>query len=138
MAAPTTQEFTLHLPEDVIEMLRRAAQERHETPDVIAAEALRFSLQPVRQEALRRLKGRIQQQEAQSESEIRAHLEARLTGAEQERLSQLLERNRTHPLTPEEQSEMQALFDRIEAVATEKAAAIWLLSDRPPTSDASR
>src|SRR5438067_2284562 len=76
MAAPTTEEFTLHLPEDVIEMLRRAARERRETPDAIVAEALRFSLQPVHQEALRRLKGHIRQQQAQSEPEIRAHLEA--------------------------------------------------------------
>jgi hypothetical protein len=138
MAAPATQEFTVRLPEDVIEMLRRAAQDRRETPDAIVAEALRFSLQPVRQEALRRLKGQIQQQQAQSEREIRAHLEAHLTGAEQERLSQLLERNRTQPLTVEEQAEMQALFDRIEAVATEKAAAIWLLSGHLPASDATR
>jgi len=138
MAAPTTQEFTLYLPEDVIEMLRRAARDRRETPDAIVTEALRFSLQPVRQEALRRLKGQIQQHQAQSEPEIRAHLEARLSGAEQQRLSQILERNRTEELTMEEQTEMQALFDRIEAVATEKAAAIWLLSGRPPASDAAR
>jgi hypothetical protein len=129
MAAPTTQEFTLHLPEDVIEMLRRAARERRETPDAIVAEALRFSLQPVRQEALRRLKGHIQQQ-ALSKPEVRAHLVASFTDEEQERLSQLLERNRTEALSTEEQAELQALFDRIEAVATEKAAAIWLLSGR--------
>src|SRR3954470_19203282 len=85
MAAPTTQEFTLHLPKDVVELLRRAAQERRETPDAIVAEALRFSLQPVRQEALRRLKGHIQHQEALPEPEIRAHLVASLTGEEQER-----------------------------------------------------
>jgi hypothetical protein len=138
MAAPTTQEFTLRLPDDVIEMLRRAAHERRETPDAIVAEALRFSLQPVRQEALGRLKGHIQQQQVQSEAEIRAHLEAHLTGAEQDRLSQLLERNREQQLTPEEKAEMQALFDRIEAVATEKAAAIWLLSGQSPASDAAR
>lgn len=41
-----------------------------------------------------------------------------------------LERNRTQSLTADELAEMQALFDRIEAVATEKAAAIWLLSGR--------
>jgi hypothetical protein len=136
MAVATTREFTLHLPEDGIEMLRRAAEERRETPDAIVAEALRFSLQPVRQEALRHLKGQVLQQQAQSEPEIRAHLEARLTDAEQERLSQLLERNRSAELTAEEQAEMEALFDRIEAVATEKAAAIWLLSGRPPVSGA--
>ena len=136
MTAPTTQEFTLHLPEDVIEMLRRAARERRETPDAIVAEALRFSPQPVRQEALLRLKDHIQQQQAQSEPEVRAPLEVHLTGAEQERLSQLLERNRTQPLTAEEQAEVQELFDRIEAVATEKAAAIWLLSGQSPASNA--
>jgi len=128
MAATTTQEFTFHLPQDVSEMLRRAATERHETPDQIVAEALRFSLQPVRQEALRRLKRQLRRQQSQSEQEIRAHLEARLSEAEQRRLSQLLERNRAEGLTAEEQGEMQGLFDRIEAVATEKAAAIWLLS----------
>jgi hypothetical protein len=69
MTAPTTQEFTLHLPEDVIELLRRAARERRETPDAIVADALRFSLQPVRQAALRRLKDHIQRQQAQSEDE---------------------------------------------------------------------
>jgi hypothetical protein len=132
MAAPTTHEFTFYLPEDVVELLRQAARERRETPDVIVAEALRFSLQPLHQEALRRLKGQVREQQAQSGPEIRAHLEARLTEAEQELLSHLLERNRTQSLNPEEQAEMQALFDRIETVATEKAAAIWLLSGRPP------
>jgi hypothetical protein len=136
MAAATTQEFTLHLPEDVVELLQRAAQERRETPDAIVAEALRFSLQPLRQEALQRLNRQIRQQQTQSEPEVRAHLEARLTEAERERLSQLLEHNRTEGLTTEEQVAMQGLFDRIEAVATEKAAAVWLLSGRPPASDA--
>jgi hypothetical protein len=136
MAAPTTQEFTLHLPEELIEMLRRAARERRETPDAIVAEALWFSLQPVRQQALQRLRDQIRRQQAQSETEIRANLETHLTGTEQERLSQLLDRNRTQPLTVEEQAELQALFDRIEAVATEKAAAIWLLSGGPPAADA--
>jgi hypothetical protein len=137
MATATTQELTLHLPEDLVEMVRRAAQERRETPDAIVAEALRFSLQPVRQEALRRLKRHIEQQQTQPEPEIRAHLQARLTEAEQERLSWLLERNRNEELTAEERAELQTLFDRIEAVATEKAAAIWLLSGKPPASDTS-
>lgn len=136
MATATTREFILHLPEDLIEMLRRAAQERRETPDAIVAEALRFSLQPVRQEALQRLTGQIRKQQAQSELELRAHLEARLTEEEEQRLSQLLERNRTEELTAEERAEMQAFFDRIEAVATEKAAAIWLLSGQHPASAA--
>src|SRR5207249_12188861 len=45
MAPASTQEFTLHLPTDLIEMVRKAAQERLETRDKIVAEALQFSLQ---------------------------------------------------------------------------------------------
>jgi hypothetical protein len=136
MATAPTQEFTFHLPDDLVDLLRRAADEHRETPDVIVTEALRFVLQPMRQEALRRLKDCILEQQAQTEPEIRTHLEVHLTGSEQQRLSELLERNRTEELTTEERGELQALFDRIEAVATEKAAAIWLLSGSPPTSDA--
>ena len=40
MATGTTQEFTLHLPTDLIERVRRAAQERLETPKTIVTEAL--------------------------------------------------------------------------------------------------
>jgi hypothetical protein len=130
MEAATTQELTLHLPRQVVEMIHEAATERHETPDQIVAEALWFSLHPVRQEALRRLKNSIREQQSQSEPEIRAHLESGLDEEEQQQLSKLLERNRTEGLTVEEQVEMQRLFDRIEAVATEKAAAIWLLSGK--------
>jgi len=54
---------------------------------------------------------------------------------EQQRLAQLLERNHTGGLTAEEQAEMEGLFDRIEAIATEKAAAIWLLSGKPAEPD---
>ena len=136
MATATTQEVILHLPTDLIDMVRMAARERRETPDVIVAEALRFSLQPLRQEALRLLRSQVRQQQAQPQTEIRAHLRARLTEAEERRLSQLLEQNRTKGLSPEQQAEMQALFDRIEAVATEKAAALWLLSDRSPNPNA--
>src|SRR5205085_203184 len=121
MMATTTQEFTLVLPQDVIEMLKQAAVQRHTTPDQIVAESLRFSLPPIQHEALQRLKHHIQQQQSQSETEIQQHLKVQLTAEEQERLSQLIELNRAESLTAEERTEMESLFDRIEAVATEKA-----------------
>lgn len=138
MAAARTEALTIALPKDVIDMLRKAATERRQTPDQIVAEALRFSLQPVRQEALQRLKGHILAQQLKPAPELRAHLEAHLDEREQEQLSQLLELNRTEGLNAEEQAELAKLFDRIEAVATEKAAAIWLLSGQAPEPDAPR
>ena len=136
MAAATEQELILHLPPNVIEMIRRAATERQESPDHIVAEAIQFALQPVRQEALRRLKVQIRRQQSQSEAEIRAHLGRGLARSEQKRLERLLEHNRNEGLTADEQAEMQQLFERIEAVATEKAAAIWLLSGKGAEPDA--
>jgi|SRR5579871_2342568 len=130
MATTTTQELTFHLPQDIIELLGKTAEARRESPDRIVEEALRFSLQPMRQEALQRLNTQIRKQQNQSKPEIRAHLESHLTTTEQERLSQLLEHNRAEGLTSEEKAELQQIFDRIEAVATEKAAAIWLLSGK--------
>lgn len=136
MAAPSTQEYTVRLPVDLIQTLQQVARERRESPDEIVAEALRFSLEPIRQQALQQLRRQVRQQQEQSEPEIRAHLDATLSGSEQDRLSQLLELNRTRELTGEEQRELQALFDRIEEVATAKAAAIWLLSSNSASTRA--
>lgn len=130
--ATTTQEYTLHLPQSVIELLSKAAEEQHESPDEIAAEALWFALDPVRQDALQRLKTQVRKLESKSEPEIRTHLDTKLGEGEQQRLSQLLDRNRAQGLTAEQQAELERLFERIEAVATEKAAAIQLLSGRSP------
>lgn len=136
MAAATTEELTLHLPPSVVEMVRRAATELQESPDQVVAEAILFALEPVRQEALRRLKVQVRRQQSLSEADIRAHLNRGLTNSEQKRLRQLLENNRNEGLSAEQQAEMQHLFDRIEAVATEKAAAIWLLSGKGAEPDA--
>jgi hypothetical protein len=136
MAAATTHELTLHLPQNVIEMVRRVATERQESPDQIVAEALSFALDPMRQDALQRLNKQIWRQKSQSDLEIRVHLDSKLAEPEQQRLSHLLERNRTVGLGSEEQAEMQQLFDQIEKVATEKAAAIWLLSSKSAPPDA--
>src|SRR5258708_13720833 len=107
MAAATTHEYTLHLPQDVIDMLRQASSNRHETPDQIVEDALRFSLEPVREEALDRLKSRIRKQRSQSDPEIRDFLEAGLTQEEEDRLSLLLEHNRNAVLSPEHKPKMQ-------------------------------
>lgn len=138
MATAERSQLTIELPPDLIEMLWTAATERRETPNQIVVEALRFSLQPVRQQALQRLNEPIRRQQPQPEREVRAHLDAHLNDTEQELLSQLLERNRAGDLSEEERADLATLFARIEAVATEKAAAIWLLSTQVPETDSPR
>ena len=135
MAQATTQEFTLHLPLDVAEMLLRAASERKESPDEIVAELLRFSSSVIRREAFARLKSGIRKQQDKLKPEIKKSLSVTLASSEQYRLTELLEFNRTVELNLQEREEMQRLFDRIEEVATEKASAIWLLSGNPGDPD---
>ncbi len=130
MAGATIHELTLHLPQNVIEMLRQAADERQESPDEIVAEAIQFVLDPLRQEALRRLNKQVLRQRSQSESQIREHLDSHLANEVRERLSQLLEQSRTEGLNAEEHAELERLFEQIEANAIEKAAAIHLLSGK--------
>ena len=138
MTAVTMQEYTLHLPQDVVEMLQRAASLRHETPDEIVAEALRLSLQPLRKKALQNLKAQVLRQSVQGDAQRREHINVQLTAEEQLRLSALLTQNREEGLTDVEQTELQMLYDRIESVATEKAAAIYLLSGKNADSGAIR
>src|SRR5437763_232685 len=87
-------------------------RQEEESPDAIVAEALWFSLAPLRQEALHRVKNHVRQQQSEADSEIRTHLNAHLTSAEEKLLSELLELNRSEGLTRDQQAELQALYDR--------------------------
>ena len=138
MTTAPPQKLTLHLNHDLIELVQQAATELQETPDQVVADAIWFALQPARREALQNLKRHLRQQQSQTESEIRAHLNAHLTETEQQRLTKLQERSKEQEPTAEDLEERQELFARIEAVATEKAAAMWLLSGNPPQPDAIR
>lgn len=130
MNTMSSTQLVLHLPEDVIESLKRTANLRHKTLDEIATEALRLSLQPIRQEAMQRLEDQVKQQNSLPAIQQRAMLNARLSSEEQERLTNLLDSNRERNLTDAEQSQLDILYERIEAVATQKAAALLLLSEK--------
>lgn len=138
MPTVASQEFTLHLGHDLVALVQQAASERQETTDQVVADAIRFALQPVRREALRNLKQHTRQQQSETEPEVRAHLEAHLTDEEQQRLTKLQERSKEQEPIAADLHERQQLFDRIEAVATEKAAAIWLLSGYATHPDTDR
>ena len=138
MTTAAPQKLTLHLNNNLMELVQQAAAELQETPDQVVADAIWFALQPVRREAMQNLKRHLRQQQSETEAEIRAHLGAHLTETEQQRLTNLQQRSKEQEPTAEDLEERQQLFDRIEAVATEKAAALWLLSGNSPQPDAIR
>ena len=84
----------------------------------------------IRREAFQNLAKCVRQLQSQTQAELRAHLNVRLTDEEQQRLTRLKERCKEREPTAEDLEERQELFDRIEAVATEAAAVMWLLSGK--------
>ncbi len=126
----TTQQASFQLPVDIVEALNHFARERHESPDRLVAEALRVALNPLQQQAMQRLNAQVSQQSGQDLKELYQHRNARLPYAVEGRLAELLELKRERDLSESEQFEIQGIFDRIEEVATERAAAIELLNKR--------
>ena len=84
----------------------------------------------IRREAFQNLAKYVRQLQNQTQAELLAHLNVRLTDEEQQRLTRLQERCKEREPTAEDLEERQELFDRIEAVATEAAAVMWLLSGK--------
>lgn len=124
------REMTLHLPEEIAEMITQAAISRSQSPDSIVAEALQFSLQPPAQQAVQYLNREIEKLHNKTTEELETLLNSDLFDDEQERLSELLQFNRERQLLPSEQQELQQFHRKIEASSTRKAAVIWLLTQR--------
>jgi len=134
----TTQVASFELPIDLVEALNEFAIEQHASPDKLVADALRLSLSPFRREAIRRLNAEIAKQAEEKPDCLEKHRAVWLPAPEQERLDDLLEANRKRVLTEGEQHELQRLYDRIEAIATEKAAAIHLQNMKAHAPDRAR
>ncbi len=127
---PVMQDFVIRLPQDVIEMVERTAQERHQSVEEVVAEELRFSLQPLEKTALQNLRTQVKRQQNRTKSELLLQTKRGMKTSQKKRLADLLEKNREVGLSGSEPDELQSLFDQVEAVATEKAAAISLLLKR--------
>jgi hypothetical protein len=130
LMATAMRELTVRLPEEIAEMITQTATSRSQSPDEVVAEALRVSLQPLAQQATQQLNREIERLQNKTTKELESLLDVGLPDKEQERLSELLQFNRERELSPEEQAELKEFRRKIEAVATRKAATIWLLSRR--------
>ena len=128
--ATAMRELTLRLPEEIAELITQTATARSQSPDEVVAEALKVSLQPLAQQATLQLNREITRLQNKTTKELESLLDVGLPDKEQERLSELLQFNRERELSPEEQAELKEFRSKIEAVATRKAATIWLLSRR--------
>lgn len=122
----TVEVASFQLPTEIVEAVNHFARERRETPDQIVAEALRIALHPLRQEALKRLNAEVVRQRKRAPSSINRSRNARLDSAAEARLADLLDINRERDLSESERIELEGLFDEIEKIATERAAAIHL------------
>jgi hypothetical protein len=128
--ATAIRELTFRLPEEIAELITQTATSRSQSPDEVVAEALKVSLQPLAQQATQQLNREIESLQDKTTKELEALLNSGLPNKEQARLSELLQFNRERELSPEELAKLKEFRSKIEAIATRKAATIWLLSRR--------
>src|ERR1051326_7189681 len=129
MTAPL-QELTLHLPGELIERISETADRRQLPLDQVVIEALETSLPPLRPSSEANIEIYKERFQSEPTEALYSIMDARLPKAEQKRLSQLMEVNRTRTLTPEENEEIESLLDQVEARATERAVAMLVLKER--------
>ena len=129
MAANTLQEITLRLPADVYARLLHTAAFRQQSPEYLAVETLDITLPDAAAQADMQLDREIARLRSLSEEQLQASTQAHLPAKDQQRLADLMEKNIEGELTKAEQAETERLLDKIEAIATERAAALWLLRE---------
>ena len=125
----STHEITLRLSQALIERLESAAESQHLPVAQVVSEALDITLPPakIRVQAEQRLQAAIENLSRQTAAQWQAHTKVEMTKEEKRQAARLLSASKTRELSAEETAAMQALLERNEAVATERAAALWLL-----------
>lgn len=133
-ASSNAQEITLRLPSASIARLNAAVDLQHASPDSVVAELIENHLPPLKEGGETEFDQRIQEFSMMGEEQLRKCTEAKLTQPEQTRLSQLTAKNKQAALSEQEVQERETLLDRVEAVATTRAAAMWLLQRSKTTA----
>lgn len=134
MAVSALEKLTLHLPADLYARLRHTAAFRQQSLEAVASEVLDLTLPDAATQADMQLDREIERLRALGKEQIQASTKAQMSSADKLRLSELMEKNKEGKLTKEEEAEIEVLFDHIEAVATERAAALWLLRESQSNS----
>ncbi len=133
-ASSDAQEITLRLPSASIARLNAAVDSQHASPDSVVTELIDNHLPLLKREGETEFDRRVQEFSMLSEEQLQKHIEAKLTQPEQTRLSQLTAKNKQAALSEQEVQERETLLNRVEAVETMRAAAMWLLQQRSKTT----
>jgi hypothetical protein len=127
MGSPATHTLTVEISERTFEKIQALARRRQKPADWVVGEILDLSLSsgvPNQEAEWRKV---VHAHQGDSPAALRELLRTSLTASEQARMEKLLESNRSGGLTDEESVELDRLQDRMMDVASERAAAIYLL-----------
>ncbi len=127
MDAPTTRTLTVEVSERTFQRLQESARRRHQPAGRIVEELLDLSLSSAVTEPEAAWWDLVEKYKDESTPALRDKLQMSLAEAEQRRLAELLAVNRKRDLTADETDELDQLQQRMMEVASERAAATYLL-----------
>lgn len=124
------QRITLDLQEDSVARLNAATTVQQASLESVLENLIQNHLPPVAREDRTAFDERVEQLSALSRDQLQNYADAKLMEPEQTRLSQLTARSKQGMLSEQDVQEREALLDQVEAVATTRAAATWLVQQR--------
>lgn len=122
-----TQQITIELPEPVIRQLMRIAAATHQSIEALVAQSVLSNLPPSTDNAPPELQADLLTMQALSIEELYAIAQAQSEPAQHSRHTELLQKNETDRLTPEDRQELSTLRQSADHLMLRKAYAWSLL-----------
>ena len=118
--------ISVELPADLYERIRRVAARSDRSIETVLVESLNVLFGV----PLIEVSSALESLENYSDEQLWAVVYQRLAWVENERLRELMARGKQRQLTPDEQTELAGLLDRVDRYTVLRSRALWLLKQR--------
>lgn len=135
MHVDISRTLTVEVTEDTFQRIQETARRTGHSPERVVGEILDLSLSSAATRTEADWRRRVERHRRDSPAELREQLRVSLSAPDQARMQALLDTNRKRSLTDEEAAELDRLQNRMLEVATERAAALYLLQQRSKVAE---
>jgi hypothetical protein len=118
-----TQKVTVELPDPVFKQLARIASATQQPLEVLAAQSIASNLPPTPDNAPLEIQSELLQMQSWDSTELLSIAQSQVTREQQQRHIELLEKNQTDELTPQERQELSELRTTADRLMLQKAYA---------------
>lgn len=123
---PSTQSVSLDLPDELYERIRKVAERNDRSVETV----LRESLEVMFGSEAGGPDNRASPLESYRDDQLWAVVYRRMAWPQRERLRELVARSKQGDLTPDEQTELKTLLDRVDQFTLLRSQALYLLEQR--------